>query len=172
MSGYIRLTNVLGGAGRRVYQGTAPVDGTDEVQELDITGSPTGGTFKLSFRGATTAAIDFDASAAEVEAALEALSTIGTDGVAVADDGGNLPYTITFGGDLGKRVQPLITVVDSALTGGTDPEVTVTETTPGVDGTLIGHPAGTLYMDTENNELYANTGTANDPTWTVVGTQS
>lgn len=170
---YLKLVNTIGGSGRRVYQGAAPVNGTDEVQTLTITGTPTGGTFKLTFKGAETAAIAYNASAANVVSALEALPTVGTGGVTAT--GGPLPGTavvITFAANLGKRAQDLITVSDNSLTGGTDPAGAVAETTPGVDATLIGHPAGTLYMDTDNNELYVNTGTANDPTWTVVGTQT
>lgn len=43
----------------------------------------TGGTFTLTIDGETTAAIDFDADAASVQAALEALSTVGSGGVTV-----------------------------------------------------------------------------------------
>jgi hypothetical protein len=64
----------------------------------------TGGTFALSFRipapdgsEATTPAIPFNASAAEVDSALEALAPIGSGNVAVSGpDGG--PYTVEFEG--------------------------------------------------------------------------
>ncbi len=106
---------------------------TDEVQSLTITGTPTGGNFKLRFRGYNTAVIAHNASAATVQAALELLSTIGSGGVVCA--GGPLPGTpiaITFSGNLADQNVPTITVVDSALTGGTTPAATVTTTTPGV----------------------------------------
>ncbi len=52
------------------------VFGTSEVQTVTITGSPTGGTFTLTYSGSTTAAIAFDATAATVEAALNALTNL------------------------------------------------------------------------------------------------
>jgi len=63
-------------------------------------------------------------------------------------------------------------VVASALTGGTTPEVAVTETTPGVEETGIGAPRGALLTDTTNGILYINTGTPDNPVWTKVGVQT
>jgi hypothetical protein len=67
----------------------------------------TGGTFKLSFDGQTTAPIEFDASAAEVQLALEALSSIGSGSVSVTggpgDEVGENPYRIVFTGALGGK---------------------------------------------------------------------
>lgn len=174
MSSYLKLVNTIGGSGRRVHSGAAaPVDGTDEVQTLTVTGTPTGGTFTLSFGGATTAPIAYNAAAAAVQSALEALATVGTGGVVAG--GGALPgtpVTLTFAGNLGKRAQPLVTADGSGLTGGTTPDAAVAETTPGVDATLVGHPANTLYVDESSGDLYVNAGTANDPTWTLVGGQT
>jgi hypothetical protein len=106
---------------------------TNEVQTLTITGTPTGGTFKLSFRSVTTATIAYNAAAAAVQAALEALSTVGVGNVTCA--GGPLPgtpVTITFQGTLAGQNQPLITINTPAFTGGTTPVASVAETTPGV----------------------------------------
>lgn len=50
--------------------------GTDEIQVVSLQGQPSGGTFTLTFEGQTTAAIAYDADAATLEAALEALSNI------------------------------------------------------------------------------------------------
>lgn len=106
--------------------------GVDEVQTLTITGTPTGGTFKLAYNGQTTAAIAYNASAAAVQTALRALSRLGS-GIVCA--GGALPgtgITITFtGAKLGKQDQPLITVADNSLTGGTTPAPSVAETVKG-----------------------------------------
>jgi hypothetical protein len=105
---------------------------TNEVQTLTITGTPTGGTFRLSFRSVTTGTIAFSATAAAVQAALEALSTIGTGNVVCT--GGPLPGTavvITFQGQLAGQNQPLIAVNTPSFTGGTTPAATVAETTPG-----------------------------------------
>jgi hypothetical protein len=51
----------------------------------DVTERPTGGTFTLTFEGQTTAPIAFDATAAEINKKLEALSTIGAGNVAVVE---------------------------------------------------------------------------------------
>lgn len=93
-----------------------------ETQTLTITGTPTGGTFTITYSGQTTAAIAYNAAAADVQAALEALSNIGTGNVACT--GGDLPGTavvIDFsGGDLAGTAPALATTTDS-LTGGTTP---------------------------------------------------
>ena len=47
-----------------------------EVQLVSMQAAARGGTFKLGFRGAFTAPIAFDASAPEVESALEALASV------------------------------------------------------------------------------------------------
>lgn len=105
-----------------------------EVQSLAITGTPTGGTFTLTFDGQTTSAIAYNASAATVQTALEALSTIGTGNVLCA--GGALPGTaisITFRNALAYMNVPAITTTDS-LTGGTSPASAITTSTAGSGG--------------------------------------
>ena len=126
--------------------------GVNAVQTLTITGTPTGGTFKLSFKGIKTATIAYNAAAATVQAALEALISIGSGNVACT--GGALPGTpvvITFQGSLAASPQPLIVweTDDNALTGGTAPTGSVAHTTTGIaagalkawDGTLVAAPA-------------------------------
>lgn len=103
----------------------------NEVQSLATSGSPTGGTVSLTFQGQTTAPIDFDASAAEVQTALLALSNLDTGEVTAAGGPlGTAPVTLTFGGRYAGANVPKI-VVTSDLTGGTDPTATVTVTTEG-----------------------------------------
>ena len=53
------------------------MDNPNIFQKVALTGSPTGGTFTLTFEGDTTGPIPFDATAAQVQAALEALPNIG-----------------------------------------------------------------------------------------------
>jgi hypothetical protein len=116
---------------------------TNEVQTLAITGTPTAGTFRLSFKSVTTATIAYNATAAAVQAALEALSTIGSGNVAAT--GGPLPgspVVLTFQGQLAGTNLPMLTVVAPTFTGGTTPAVTVTETTP---GTGIYDPVGSWF---------------------------
>lgn len=103
----------------------APFAGVAEVQTVTITGSPTGGTFTLTYDGETTAAMAYDASAADVQSALEALSNI--DGVTVTGTG---PYVVTFAGNANV---PQMTATAS-LSGGSTPSVTVTTTTGGGAG--------------------------------------
>lgn len=106
----------------------------NEVQTITITGSPTGGTFPLTYQG-QTATIDYDFTAAEVQTALETLSSIGSGNVSCT--GGPLPGTavdVEFTGDLAAtNVDKLLTDSDS-LTGGTSPEVNVDVDTEGCCG--------------------------------------
>lgn len=115
-----------------VAETVAGVDNVNEIQTLTVTGTPTGGDTIISFKGESSAAIPFDATAAEIELYLEAMDSIPQDEATCA--GGPWPgsaITVTFSGTL-KGVQPLMTNVDS-FTGGSSPELTITETTPGVD---------------------------------------
>ena len=75
----------------------AVLGGANEQQTVTVTGTPTGGTFTLTYAGATTAAIPFGATSAQVVTALEALPNIGAGNV--TGSGGALPGTpvvITF----------------------------------------------------------------------------
>ena len=104
----------------------------DEVQTLTITGTPTGGTFTLEFESETTTAIAYNATAATVIAALEALPNISAG--AVTGTGGALPGTpvvITFAGNRADSAQTLIVADGALLTGGTTPAATVVQTTQG-----------------------------------------
>ncbi|MGW0948548.1 hypothetical protein ACWD4O_39160 [Streptomyces sp. NPDC002623] len=116
---------------------------TAEVQTVTITGSPTGGTYTLTFSGQTTAGIPYNATAAQVKAALEALSNIAPGDVTVS--GGPHPGTVvsvTFAGAyLGEDVAQM-TASAASLTGGSSPAVTVATGTAGgaagaSDGTQV-----------------------------------
>src|SRR5205085_3190039 len=67
-----------------------------EVQTVTVTGSA--GSFTLTFNGSTTTSLVFNASAAAVQNALNALSTIGGVGGSVAVNQVGNVYTVTFGG--------------------------------------------------------------------------
>lgn len=84
-----------------------------------ITISATGGTFTISYKGQTTSALAFNASAATVQAALVALSTIGTGGATVSLSGA--VYTITLSPTLG--VHTAFTTNAGSLTGGSSTAV-------------------------------------------------
>src|ERR1700742_4508233 len=53
---------------------------TDEQQTARLTNA-TGGTFTLTFDGQTTAPLPFNATAAQVDTALEALSNVGANNI-------------------------------------------------------------------------------------------
>lgn len=105
--------------------------GTNEVQALSLTGTPTGGTFTVSYEGSTSGNIAFNANAAAVQAALEAMASIGTGNVTAT--GGPLPaaVNVTFTGTFAGIDASTITLGTNALTGGTSPTLAVSTTTPG-----------------------------------------
>lgn len=140
--------------------------GTNEEQTITITGTPTGGTFTLTFDGETTDPIDWDASAGEVQAALEALDAFTPGDVIVT--GGPFPGTamvVEFSGDYGSEPVELMTGADS-LTGGTNPAVGIVETTPGVAGT----PGPLLVAVSTKNHLKVLKTTVAPPTEACGGT--
>lgn len=110
-----------------------PLVGINEVQTVTITGGPTSGTFTLTFAGQTTAALQFNATAQQVQTALRALSTIGSGNVNVAGSAGG-PYSVTFVGDLSSLNVAAMTATAS-LSGGSTPGVTVSTPTTGDPGT-------------------------------------
>lgn len=144
----------------------APTAGTSEVQTLTPTNTPTGGTFRLSFKNQITAAIAYDADGAAVQAALRLLPSIAPDGVTVSGSAGG-PWVVTFANHLAKLDVPLLKLVNNLMTGsGSAPSMTIVATTPGVTATERGAPAGTEIVRSDNGVKYVNTGTASAPIWT------
>lgn len=128
----------------RPWTDTATVN---EVQTVTITGTPTGGTFTLTFSGQTTAAISFDATAATVQAALVALSNVSAGDVTVTGGPGpGTAYTVTFGGAYFNQDVPAMTATGS-FTGGITPAVAVTTATAGVPGARLGFLKGDWKTD-------------------------
>lgn len=103
----------------------------NSVQTLTVGGSPTGGTFTLSFNAGLTTPLAYNATAAQVQAALEALPDVGAGNVVVTGSPGG-PWAVTFQADLGNSPQAPLLVAANNLTGGTSPAVTVAQTTVGV----------------------------------------
>lgn len=111
---------------------------TNEVQQVAITGGPGGGTFTLTFNGQTTAGIAYNANAAAVQSALEALSNIDVGDVNVT--GGALPGTpvlVEFRGQYAQTNVNALTADGSGLTGGAGPAVVITTPTAGVAPTAL-----------------------------------
>lgn len=150
------------------FDGT-PTDGVSEVQRITPSGTIDGGTFTLTYDGQATAAIDWDATAAEVAAALVALSNLSAG--QVVGSGGPLPgafVAITFAGTLAGLPVTELVVDDSNLTGA-GATLTVTTTTAGVRGTYRGVQGGGLVQDITGGVLYQNTGDATVPVWSDLG---
>ncbi len=104
-----------------------------EVQTASPAQSPNGGTYTLTYKGQTTAAIAYNANPATIQAALEALSTVNSGDVTVGGGANGLDdgdVTFTFRDTLGDV--SMISIDDSSLS----PTLTVTmsETTRGSAG--------------------------------------
>jgi flagellar capping protein FliD len=106
-----------------------------EVQTLTPDESPTGGSYTLTYRGQTTAAINHSDPAATIQSKLEELSTVSPDDITVADSGdfglsdGNVTFTFRdTAGDV-----PMISIDFSGLTGPTT-ACPIAETPKGQDG--------------------------------------
>lgn len=156
-------------------RGSQYLENTDAIQHVYV--KATGGTFTLTFNGETTTPLAYNATPAQVQSALVALSTIGTsttngvtvprvtvadtkarfiNGVLQVEEG----YELVFGGTLGSSVVPLVTANATNLTGSTT-YATVVERRPGspndtyvllLEGGsifLVDPPAGTYRMRTE-----------------------
>ncbi len=94
------------------------VAGANEVQTLTMPPTANGGSFTLSFQGRTTVAIPYDATAEQVQTALQDLSTIGgPEQVHVSGPNGG-PWTVEFTGLLAGANQPLLTADTSQVSGG------------------------------------------------------
>jgi hypothetical protein len=108
---------------------------TKEIQEVKVDAA--GGTFTVTFDGQATAPLPFDAPKRDLEAALEALSSVsGQQGdLAVSGGPGNVngevPYFVSFGGGLAGANVVQMTADSTALTGGAH-TATVDTTTTGM----------------------------------------
>lgn len=97
---------------------------TTLTRTITITGTPSGGTFKLKFsaNGVASGTINHNASAADVKTALVAIDDSFTT-AHFTTTGGALPGTavvVTYPAELGE-----LTVDSPSLSGGTDPAVTI-----------------------------------------------
>lgn len=106
-----------------------------EVQKLTTTNKATGGTFTLTYDGHTTAAIAYDATTAQIQAALDALPNVSAGDITVSGDkltadGG--VTTFTFLNTLGDV--NLLSINPSNLTPSANSNYIMTEQTKGSDG--------------------------------------
>lgn len=141
-----------------------------ETQYVQVTG--TNGTFFLTFRGQQTSALLFSATAADVERALNTLSTIGevSGSVQVTRSGvstgpGGAVFMVHFGSTLaGQNLEQLT----AQTSGGT--VVVITTGNDGPEGTVVENDAtlqlnGNMVMDRErvtiNGQGFMNQGALN-----------
>lgn len=86
--------------------------------------SGTGGTFTLRWRGQTTSTIAYNASAATIQSALEALSNIDVGDVTVT--GTAASFSVEFAGNYAQKNVPKLRMNCASITGDTRGTVTVT----------------------------------------------
>lgn len=114
------------------FKGEGP-GGVNEKETISSTGTVSGGTFTLTYSAQTTAAIPFNATAFQVQAALIALSNIGPNEVRCS--GGPwpaVPIVVDFDGTLsGTLTGAPMTITTTSLTGST-PGGTITRTVSGL----------------------------------------
>lgn len=104
--------------------------GTDEIQDITFDAVPTGGTFQITYKSETSAAIAWDDAAVDIQTALNNLT--GLSGVTVAGSFA-AGFTITFAGDDGKQPQTDLGITNDSLLDGVTPVViSVAETVLGV----------------------------------------
>ncbi|HVY77903.1 MAG TPA: hypothetical protein VG898_05305 [Solirubrobacterales bacterium] len=112
--------------------------GVNEKQQLTV--GATAGQFKLTFDAQTTGDLAFNATAAQVQTALRALSSIGSTGVTVTGGPGNAtgsnPYVVTFQGTLATTDVEQLTPSSGTtpLSGGSG--ASIATTTPGISSSV------------------------------------
>jgi hypothetical protein len=143
--GYVYVHNTLGFTAPTPSQITNfnPDSFGAQTSLLKITGSPTGGTYTVTVASQTTSALAYNASNSTVQAAIEALSSVGAGnttvtGVSTSDTGG---LTISYVGTL-LGGATLTTSATGSFTGGTTPAVT-SVSTAGNGWANVGHTSRT-----------------------------
>lgn len=120
--------------------------GRNMKQRIALPVGISGGTFTLSWSGQTTTAIDYDATATEVDAALEALTNIGSGDVSVTGDPGG-PWVVEFSGTLAASTQPPISGNGASLSGQA---VSITQVQAGQSGSNYAGSFIVRYNSTDN----------------------
>lgn len=118
--------------------GPVAVAYTAEVQTMTITGTPTGGTFNLFWKGLGVPLNAYNVPTATLQTAVNTAWASYLNGGSVAVTGtAGTNYIFTFPSILGN-VTPV--TVTAAFTGGSSPAAAVVETTPGAGGSLASVP--------------------------------
>ena len=141
---YVPLRAGSGGALAVFHELTTVVSSVTETQTIVMSGTPTGGTYTVTFDGKTTAAIAYNASAATLQAALRLIA--GLELVTVSSTGStpNFTHTVVMtgvGGSLAAASPPQMTSSTASLTGGA-PVLTHATTVAGTADTWTAGPGG------------------------------
>ena len=147
----------LGGGGL-ISELTHGTSGINEVQTVTLASGVNAGTFTLQFQGPVTDQLSYNASAAQVQAALRAIPTINT--VSVTGSAGG-PWTVTWSGGQAAAQQPLLFGDGSQLTGATTSLITLVTATPS---------SGPLHWDDPNNWLPAGVPNSGEDIYFAQGT--
>jgi hypothetical protein len=105
-----------------------PLTAINEVQSVRV--AATGGGFTLSFKSEPSTEIPFNATAPEVQSALEGIAALGAGQVAVTGEAGG-PWTVEFTGTRGGEDVPELNASASGLSGP-EPGAAVATATQGV----------------------------------------
>jgi hypothetical protein len=148
---------------------------TNEVQRVSVQGEVGfGQQFRLSFGGYTTSDITLPASAAEVQAALRALPSIGSPNVSVnfSEESENThartvgPYTITFQGTLGAKDVEQIDVLPGTVPASYLVSSTAVAGGPGDQFSFVSAHLSALQPNTTYHyRLVADSGTPGGPSF-------
>ncbi len=163
---------------KNYYQtGTAPVRGTNCIQTATLGATITGGTFRLTFAGATTTNITWVGEnyglLTRIQSALNALPTIGSGNCWVTagtmTNGAGGTFLVTFIGNVGTSVQPVMTVSNNSLTGAAH-TLTIAITTAGVEGDCRTCPKGSVAVALDTGIHYMDFGVPLSPIWVAMST--
>jgi hypothetical protein len=131
-----------------IYVSNRLLTNSTSILNILTQGVPTGGTFQIEFRSednstliGTTAAIAFNATAAAIDTAVEAVLGAGT----VTNSGGPLPTAVvlTFAGAY-ANIRPCVRIVNNALTGGSNSQAHAIENSTGNMSLIDLSPLGTM----------------------------
>lgn len=139
------------------FKGVATVgDGNNNVWTATAGGTITGGTFTITVGGQTTTALAWNATNAVVQAALEALTSVGVGNVFVSNGPMPATFTMTWRGALGCLAQTV--TIASSLTG-TSPTLVPTSTTAAVAPTVTSPDWATGHTFAANPQSFVGGGT-------------
>jgi hypothetical protein len=126
---------------------------TNEKQTITVTDA-SGGTFTVAYSTATSGALPYNLTPAQLQSALEGLTTIGEGNISVTGTAG-VTYLCEFIGTLGETSLALMVIDDTLVTGGAGVEVTIAQTLDGGTGTapVQGNTSLTIATVVTNEDL-------------------